>query len=101
MHIGCTKNKGESSHILLNVNGIPTMVVVDTGAQTTVISIELHQSLAENNPNTLHETYLLNARVEDTIKAKCGLKVTFKSALKMIDWGVHVSTNMRISSTWV
>ncbi|KAM3621086.1 uncharacterized protein V6R79_005938 [Siganus canaliculatus] len=65
--------------------------MVDTGAQTTVISVELYQSLSGNDSNTLHETYLLNAGVGDSMKARCGLKVTFKIASKVIDWEVHVA----------
>lgn len=91
LQIGCTKNKGESLQILVTDNGIPTQAVVDTGAQTTVISEELYQSFLAKYPSNLHETYLLNGGVEDGMRAKCGLKVTFKIASNSIEWDVHVA----------
>jgi len=84
LHIGCTKNKGESLQIPVTVNGVPTQAVIDTGAQTTVISEGLYQSLSTKGPNNLHETYLLNAGVGDGMKAKCGLKVTLKIASLLV-----------------
>ena len=91
--IGFAKKRGESLQIPLTINGIPTQAVADTGAQTTVISEELYQSILENNtmPAELHQTYLLNAGVGDGMKAKHGLKVTFQIGSKSINWEVHVA----------
>ncbi|KAK7918651.1 hypothetical protein WMY93_009935 [Mugilogobius chulae] len=91
--IGCTKKRGESLQIPLTINGIPTQAVADTGAQTTVISEELYQSILESDATTaeLHQTYLLNAGVGDGMKAKQGLTVTFQIGSKSINWEVHVA----------
>lgn len=76
LKFGCIKNKGESLQIPVTANGVPTQAVVDTGAQTTVISEELYKSLSAKCPSNLHETYLLNAGVGDGMRAKCGLRCT-------------------------
>ncbi|XP_036000896.1 uncharacterized protein LOC118565187 [Fundulus heteroclitus] len=91
--IGCTKKRGESLQVPLIINGISTQAVADTGAQTTVISEELYQSLLENKtaPVDLHQTYLLNAGVGDGMKAKHGLTVTFQIGSKSFNWDVHVA----------
>lgn len=91
LQIGCTKIKGESLQIPVTVNGIPTQAVVDTGAQTTVISEELYQSFLGGDPTSLHQTYLLNAGVGDDMKAKHGLNATFKIGSKTINWEVHIA----------
>ncbi len=59
LQIGCTKNKGESIQVLLTINGIPTPAVADTGAQTTVISEELYQSIMGDDAAStyLHPTF--------------------------------------------
>lgn len=44
----------------MTVNGIPAQAVVDTGAQTTVISVELYRSLLGNSPSNLHNTTTTN-----------------------------------------
>lgn len=85
LQLSCAKNKGESLQILVTVNGIPTEAVVDTGAQTTVISEELYQNFSGDPPTSLCKTYLLNAGVGDGMKAKRGLSVTFKIASKTIN----------------
>lgn len=54
LQIGYTKNKGERDSC--DCEHVPTQAVVDTEAQTTVISEGLYQSLSENGPNNLHET---------------------------------------------
>lgn len=91
LQIGCNKNKGESLQIPVTVNGVPTHAVVDAGAQATVISEELYRSLSAPGPNSLHDTYLLNAGVGEGMRAKCGLTVSCKIASKTINWDVHVA----------
>ncbi|XP_063040269.1 uncharacterized protein LOC134435312 [Engraulis encrasicolus] len=91
LKLSCAKSKGESLQIPITVNGIATEAVVDTGAQTTVISEELYQNFSEEQPTNLCKTYLLNAGVGDGMKAKRGLSVTLKIASKTITWPVHVA----------
>ncbi|XP_060758004.1 uncharacterized protein LOC132868818 [Neoarius graeffei] len=91
LKLSCAKSKGESLQIPITVNGIPTEAVVDTGAQTTVISEALYQNCSEEQPTSLCKTYLLNAGVGEGMKAKQGLPVTFKIASKTINWAVHVA----------
>ncbi|TRZ00762.1 hypothetical protein DNTS_024559, partial [Danionella cerebrum] len=91
--IGCTKKRGESLQIPMTINGIQTQAIADTGAQTTVISEELYQSILKRDTTTadLHQTYLLNAGVGDGMQAKHGLTVTFGIGSKSINWEVHVA----------
>lgn len=91
LQIGCTKNKGESLQIPLSVNGIPTQAVIDTGAQTTIISEDLYKQFPKEKQINLPKTSLLNAGVGNSMDAMYGLNVTFKIASRIIDWKVHVA----------
>ncbi|KAL7874438.1 hypothetical protein SRHO_G00054080 [Serrasalmus rhombeus] len=90
-HVGHTTSRGPSLMISLTVNGLPVQAMVDTGAETTVISEGLYQHFHPNEQTALKKTCLRNAESGKEMTAIGGLKDTFQLGTRSFKWEVYVA----------